>query len=537
MNKQWSDQLFRKEVILKYSKFGFLLTRIQGEQGVKNSFKDPSEKWDIEEQTPGMLSRLDWNDSSGVGFITGTNYYRAIDIDDISFDYDRHRDKNFSSDDARNLFLAKTLQLLGLPANYEWLMKSPHGYHIVIRIDDIRDMPETVAYEPNSYYSKGNRISFSRIEFLWENAHLVLPPSENEDKQSYSFVYCLSPKAEPLFVDPEYVESFLNYYCGRCTSANPFPSSDMDNLKLKSITRSRSARNSFEEIGEFGPDIQDNPFWLKSCGIPDSLNRLGVLSFKSGDRDLAVSCFMRSKTAEAYFNLSNLLSHKLINGSIQDLNRFLPRSGIRINEQDRIRAEYINRASRYKAVLFSLSYLRQNEIDGIYQLSWIAVDEGGAAIRCVNWVINPEGVTIPMSVTKRIGFTQRDASIYGVEAKYALSSLYYFICNSKVAISCDWSIKKSTFLNAISRENVQSLIQGGGDKYDSSVFNNVIDIKELFAKGISEYGCGPKSSFEQIVECVFLEDYLHKGNSNDDVYYMYRLFSIFSEKEDPNSTL
>ena len=87
----------------------------------RNILKTPNHKWKhffTQRQIQTEFQKYEWDTATGVGSVTGFQDLRVIDIDGCN-DYD---------------FLDKTLALLELPANYEWvtLSGSKNGFHIFI---------------------------------------------------------------------------------------------------------------------------------------------------------------------------------------------------------------------------------------------------------------------------------------------------------------------------------------------------------------------------------------------------------------------
>ena len=218
----WSTKESRMNFIKRYHNLGFHLTMIQGNEKIENSYKEPFQKWGIKEQRMSFLTnQVDWNNASGVGFMCGHNNIRALDIDDLVVDM---HCQQFDDDEARRFnklaklrFIDKCLNLLGLPKGYEWVEKTPHGYHIIFKCDDVNGMPDSIGYSPNEHFKKDNKqgISFSRIELFWKD-HIVLPPSSyGHCKWEYEFVNTIMPENEPLNIDVSNIDECLNYFCGK----------------------------------------------------------------------------------------------------------------------------------------------------------------------------------------------------------------------------------------------------------------------------------------------------------------------------------
>ena len=165
----------------------------------------PWRRWQIRRPELKEISSLPWGNASGIGAVLGNTrsygkHHRCIDIDNCS-----------------NIELIKDiLRHLYLPEDYEWVVKTPNGYHIHVFAGDIeyatsKDMHEGVlALLPNETYKN----KFSRIELRWAN-HIVLPPT-NINGLSYEFAFHDNqiPINEPRKIDSDLTLFFLAKYCG-----------------------------------------------------------------------------------------------------------------------------------------------------------------------------------------------------------------------------------------------------------------------------------------------------------------------------------
>lgn len=151
----------------------------------RNLSKSPYHKWthfESDRQTLEELLSYDWEKATGLGVVLGFEKLRAIDIDgctDISI-------------------VNQVLEILSLPKNYEWVVKSGshNGYHIIVYSD------------ADSFYAEKGKVTaflgrdcyrhmLEKIEFRWSN-HLVLPPSIHKSTLKYKFINTILPKSKPL---------------------------------------------------------------------------------------------------------------------------------------------------------------------------------------------------------------------------------------------------------------------------------------------------------------------------------------------------
>lgn len=162
---------------------GFLSTN----EIISVDLKNPYHEWQklaIKRQSVSDFLSYDWENALGVGAILGYNDYRVLDIDKCS-----------SID-----FISEILDILSLPHDYEWVVKSGshNGFHIHFQCpanDFFPDNGKVKVFFPNSKYES----VFQKIEFRFHN-HIVLPPSLHCSSQHYSFLNVNFPKNVPSLV-------------------------------------------------------------------------------------------------------------------------------------------------------------------------------------------------------------------------------------------------------------------------------------------------------------------------------------------------
>lgn len=440
----WENEEHRIMVVKHFQKFGMLLTRINGNDKDDNSYKNPIEEWEASNQTTSFLETKDWKHSTGFGIRLGHNKYRAIDIDGVeaapwnSFNYYESKDLfRFANEE----LVFNCLRLLGLPPTYEWIIKTPHGYHIIFKCEDIKDMPDSIAYAPNSLFSKdeGEQICLSRIELLWRT-HLVMAPSMANKicYPDYMYYNCILPHAEPELISAGRIDDLLNYYCGKQGFADRLNAGYMT-LKIngakvfRTIIKDSICRDSFDMMYEdrhfmdgsleppttqgtityvdytndnlgrpvpittqssapfIVPIIQEfrgldsNRFWLESCATSETYNKLGIL-YSQQDPNKAWRYFHESGSELAYYNIACMMAmNKLSTNYISFSNCLKKSSSIEQIYKDKLRTLYYQtHEKRQDCLFFSLCTTAKKDED----LSSIEeVMEGFPKLIQISWAV------------------------------------------------------------------------------------------------------------------------------------------------------
>jgi hypothetical protein len=143
------------------------------------------------------VQNFNWDDAVGIGTELGFNNLRALDFDGCN-DLD---------------FIIKVLEQLGLPRDYEWLVKSGsnNGFHILFYAEEhnyLLDNSKTKAFVPNT----DNKHNFSVLELRWTK-HLILPPSLSKEFKLYKFVNCELPLEHPWGIDLSIIENLIAWLC------------------------------------------------------------------------------------------------------------------------------------------------------------------------------------------------------------------------------------------------------------------------------------------------------------------------------------
>ena len=178
----------------------YLKTKYNSEKHNKNPEKAPChswKKWQVRRPSLDDISNLNWEYSNGIGAVLGHSS-RCIDIDNCH-DLD---------------FIRELLKWLRLPEDYEWVVKTPNGFHVHLQSEPIffatSEQLENgvLAVNPNSK----NKGFFSQIELRWAN-HIILPPTKINGKK-YTFINTDFPKKGPAFIGIEFVFKMLVAFCG-----------------------------------------------------------------------------------------------------------------------------------------------------------------------------------------------------------------------------------------------------------------------------------------------------------------------------------
>lgn len=199
------DNKLRQYALLYYNQ-GFNVTHIALQKS-KNVFgeieftlKKPSHEYESLETRRQPLKEVlsfDWEDATGVGAVMGFNKLRSIDIDGCS-------DESF---------VFEMLNEMGLPNNYEWVVRtgSGNGFQIIIYSENLNfEIPErkVLSLFPTIDYES----RFDHLELVWLN-QIVLPPSLHISGKNYSFFNNHIPLTNPTEIVVEDLENYLRKVC------------------------------------------------------------------------------------------------------------------------------------------------------------------------------------------------------------------------------------------------------------------------------------------------------------------------------------
>jgi len=209
-----------------------------------SQLKAPSFDWfflDSLRQSLEEMMELDWEESVGIGAVLGYNDIRAIDIDNCS-DIDT---------------IKKILTSLGLCEEYEWVIKTGNGYHIIVK-SEYHDYKIDKNQVKSFLSNKEMNGKFHHLELRY-NGHIVLPPSIHYTYKKYKFINNNIPYKAPLHVDLNSIKNMINQFC------NIYP----DQKELKEIKLTESQYHLSYDRPEY--EIYGGYFLILDCetnGLP-----------------------------------------------------------------------------------------------------------------------------------------------------------------------------------------------------------------------------------------------------------------------------
>jgi hypothetical protein len=202
-----------KEYAEYYFGLGFNVTCITNKKTPYNAnskrYKAPSNatsEFFERRQTYSELLSYSWENSIGVGTMCGQIfiengrkfYLTVLDFDGISLSA-----------------LEDVLEILNLPADYEWVVRtgSQLGFHIYFL-----SQYSLIHHSKMNVISYENRmlgepiVYFDRVEVLIKN-HSVLPPSLHASTFKYNFINCELPRKKPQIIYEDTLLSFIVEAC------------------------------------------------------------------------------------------------------------------------------------------------------------------------------------------------------------------------------------------------------------------------------------------------------------------------------------
>ncbi len=289
---------------------------------LRHPFKEPSDpNWKNyfnEEQDIDYIHNQDWENASGIGAVIGFNGLRALDFDDVYFLNPNHR--NIEKFD---LFVGKVLDLLNLPSDYQWVVKSGSGcgFHVIFKTKDISDLQcDSVGFVP-SHKAISEYGRFERLELRWKD-HLVLPPSKSigyydenllyfPECQWYMYYHGNFPNYAPQEVTIDSLNNLLNYLSSVVSMATYVGSAQI--IGHKKLTT---------KIDSWGGDhieFKATENWAKACSSNDSEELVLYLlrdTYKQPERlRKAVEMLKDSDTPISHYNLASLIANNIIEGT------------------------------------------------------------------------------------------------------------------------------------------------------------------------------------------------------------------------------
>ena len=432
IHKRHSESL--KYHSLYYRLFGMNITQMKWSLSLQNekSFKEPIDSnWcsykNLEQDLDYVLN-LDWNESSGIGLILGHNSYRAIDVDIFS----HFHIEVFYPENGIDGFINYFLNILGLPLDYPWVVRSGNGYgfHIIFRCDDIESTSniDSISYQPNDSYQH----LFERIELRWCD-HLILPPSVHASGKQYYFREKKLPTSRPHKVSLSNIETIIHEFCGD----RKFIDSNYKGRKLilTKVEKIISRHDSY--LSPHDTEI-DSLNWLESVNNAENLNTLALKYLfgdgVNGNTTKVIQLLSNNPSQSSRFNLVNLYACGFLKYDHDKyLKLFESLDQREFGEYyEFIESNWYKYVSQGKLYLFfdtettglprdyNASYYDVENWPRLLQLSWIICDESKNIIKQENHIIQPDGFSIPEESVNIHGFSTEYLQEEGEDLNYVL---------------------------------------------------------------------------------------------------------------------
>jgi len=367
-----------------YYNFGFNITHISSQRKKRHRIdedilKSPSHDWAMyinRRQSISELHSFDWQNASGLGVVLGYDNLRALDIDECN-----------------NLNVLKSiLNVLGLPENYQWVVRSGsnNGFHIIFYCDQHRypTAPGKVkAFKPNS----NNFDLFKHVELRWIG-HLVAPPSKHLSMHRYEFLNIDYPTIKPNSISLEKVELFVKSFCSN-NGAYIINSSDVQ-----------------VPVSDDYIDIEAEIFKV-------------II-----DHDL-----MKNDTSGVYIDEEeNSLDYPTVgiggNITASIFDDPIDISGVYIDEDPESIGKpyhfFFDTETTGKPIDWNAPVTNISNWPRLVQIAYIVYDKNGNELSANQFIIKPNGYLIPQESVKIHGITNEKANEHGVTLSSVLNILY-----------------------------------------------------------------------------------------------------------------
>lgn len=217
--RDYAEQYFNlglRPTCISYLKTKYNITETNPEKSPCH----PWRRWQVRQPDLSEIVNLPWDHSNGIGTVLGHGS-RCIDID------------NCNDIGLINGFL----KVLGLPQEYEWVVRTPNGFHIHVISENLPFLTNNELHEgvlallPNDSFKN----YFKRIEIRWAN-HAVLPPTVINGT-SYDFVFLNGdtyPKEKPIKIQLFNLFLLMAGYCGS-SNESEFIDNHKWNIKINNF--------------------------------------------------------------------------------------------------------------------------------------------------------------------------------------------------------------------------------------------------------------------------------------------------------------
>ncbi len=531
-----SEQIHKEQAeLLKYHSlyyrlFNMNITQMKWSESLKNekSFKEPIDSdWELyktEEQQLEYILSLDWKKSAGVGLVLGYNNYRAIDVDGIDM-FDLLCSYG-DEETGLNKLINKFLLILGLPDNYPWVIKSGsgNGFHIIFKCNDIDEEIDSVSFEPNDGYNDGHgSYLFQRMELRWCD-HLILPPSVHASGNRYSFRHNVLPSSTPEIISLTSVDKLITNYCGN----RKFVSCSYNNQSfwLTNIAKIHSRHDSHLTQHEHN---EDSIAWLSEVKDNEALNSLAIRYILAKDVDFdkqkALKLLEQSNTQSSIFNLVSLYAcgfFKCDYDTFQSTRNRLDEN-VFSNFMEEIEENAKNNIAPSNLYLFfdtettgiPVDYnAPSSRIDNwprLVQLSWLLVSESGKTYSTGDYIIKPNGFSIPYDSTQLHGISNTIADEKGVDISIAINEFLEDVSKSVLLVGHNINFDKKIIGAELIRMGRTDSI-AVKDSFCTMI--NTVDFCQIPDK----HGFGYKfPKLQELYHKLFGKSFSNAHNSLDDV--------------------
>lgn len=156
------------------------------------------ERWKKTRQSKSELQSIQWEEATGLAIINGPGGWHCITLDGCT----------------DSAFVERLLDRLGLPLDYEWVVKSSRGFHIWFRSTETLD--ETVL-ELECSDSRCDR-----LELRWAGCYTPVPVPDDHPGQEYHF-HNTSPGGPPAQLSAQKISDAADHIA-RSNESTGFPS-------------------------------------------------------------------------------------------------------------------------------------------------------------------------------------------------------------------------------------------------------------------------------------------------------------------------
>lgn len=522
-----------KYMSLFYRLFGMNITQMKWKDSIKNnkSFKEPIDSnwanYKTKEQDLNYILSRNWEASNGIGLILGYNEYRAIDVDGVNLFLLECSD----GEDALDKFIDEFLKILGLPSYYPWVVYSGsgNGFHIIFKSPDIGDELDSLSLQPNDKYDHGDGNGlFKRIELRWCD-HLVLPPSLHVSGNQYSFRNRELPTTQPKDVSLSQLDILLNTY----TSKIVFSKINFNNQTIF-LAEKRKIYSRHDSYLSPHETTKDSINWLKNSKSNESLNSLALRYLLgidvNADIEKAKELFLKANTQTSLFNIVSLYACGFYDCKYSEYLQLYNQIDKNIFKKDLLDTIDTYASNNIKIPLFLFFDTETTGLPIFYdapssdtnnwprlvQLSWVVTTEDGKIISKYNYIIKPEGFSIPSSSTNIHGITNQYAIDNGFSLKYVLGIFRKDLSKCAMIIGHNVDFDKKIIGAELIRLGKTDVIQS---------FKSFCTMKSTvdFCKLPGRYGYDYPELW-QLYQILFKEKFEGAHNALNDVIATYRCF-------------